>query len=336
MDNKKQNLGQFNTKNDVWLRPHIADFIINSGCDVVVDPYAGRGDLIHATKQWFDGYAGYDIDPDLCTDMGWTWMDSLEYMPRHENGIVITNPPYLAKNSAARNNLESYDYFKDPDNEKCEDLYQIAIRKVLEKYKKAVFIIPETYFQTELFKGYLHSYTVIEENPFTDTDCPVCVVCFNVHNDLLSIHYNNYKIYRNDSYLYDRFELTDILYQFNTGRSNTKITFNDPDGNLGLRAIDGISLEDRICFAKPEDLNYDLKNIKESSRSITLINIEGVDVNDNFIKRANYFLDMLRLLTNDIVLSPFKNNNKFGVRRRRLDYEWARKILEKTMEALDK
>ena len=163
---KKQNLGQFNTQNDVWLRPHIAEFIGDSDCDYVLDPFAGQGDLLHAARRFnFLDYYGMDIDPDLCAEKGWAWNDSLEDIPASDNTLVITNPPYLAKNSAARNCLGSYDYFKG-DNERYEDLYQIAIEKVLDSYQKAVFIIPETYFQTEFFKQHLEIYTVIEENPF--------------------------------------------------------------------------------------------------------------------------------------------------------------------------
>lgn len=300
----------------------------------MVDPFVGRGDLFSPLWSIFDHYYGYDIDPDLCTEMGWSWNDSLDHMPFHPNALVVTNPPYLAKNSAVRNKLDSALYFSGMDD-RYEDLYQIALDRVLNKYQRAVFIIPETYFQTELWKSHLHSYTIIEENPFTDTDCPVCVACFEVNTDLLEMHYNNYSIYKNNELLFDRFELTEILYEFNSTRLNAPITFNDPKGNLGLRGVDGVKHYDRIRFCRPEDLDYD-KEIKESSRSITLINVHDVDVSDDFIAAANFYLRKLRRVTYDVVLSPFKNNNDLGKRRRRLDYKWARKIIEKTMETLDK
>lgn len=336
MIKKKSNLGQFYTRNDVWLRPHIEEFIRDVGASVVVDPFAGHGDLLHAVKgigEW--EVAGYDIDPDLCTDMGWTWNDSLDEIPFHDDAIVVTNPPYLAKNSAARNCLGSYNHFSG-DNCNFEDLYQIAVQRVLEKYTDSVFIIPETYFQTDLFKAYLHSYTVIEDNPFTDTDCPVCVVCFHKETNFLRLSNNNYKVYKNDAYLFSGFELTDILYQFNSTKANMPITFNDSTGMLGLRAVDGVGHQDKIRFAKPNNLGYDLRKVDESSRSVTLIDVPGYTINKEFIDRANYFLGLLRLVSHDVVLSPFKNNNKLGDRRRRLDYHWARKIIEKTVESLDK
>ena len=327
---KKQNLGQFNTKNDVWLRPHIREFIENSDCWNVMDPYAGAGDLLFAVNDmvWKHVY-GYDIDPDL----GWPVNDGLEHMPYHEDTIVVTNPPYLAKNSAARNALDSYEYFTE-DNDHYEDLYQIALRRVLALYKKAVFIIPETYFQTEFFKQHLYSYTVIEENPFEDTDCPVCVATFVTTNDFMAITGNNYKIYKNDNYLFDRFKLEDILFDFSSCRY-ININFNAPTGNLGLRGVDGVDPKDKIRFCKPEDLNYDLGSIGETSRAITVLDVD-FDITEAFLFRANFLLSKLRERTHDVVLSPFKNNNKLGQRRRRLDFKWARKIIDKTVEALDK
>jgi len=326
---KKQNLGQYNTKNSVWLRPHIIEFIMDAGATTIVDPYAGNGDIFTALHlhDCHAHYVGYDIDPEL----NWPINDGLRDIPEHDNAIVVTNPPYLAKNSANRNNFPAYKYFNDND---YEDLYQLAIHRVLARYKKAVFIIPETYFQNGIFTSYLHSHTIIEENPFTDTDCPVCVACFHATNDFRAIAGNNYKIYKNDDYLFNRFELEDILWDFNSN-THIGITFNDQYGNLGLRGVDGVDQFDRIKFCKPEDLNYDLSTVGNTSRAITVLDVD-YPIDDYFIKIANVYLENLRDKTEDVILSPFKNNNKLGQRRRRLDFKWARKIIEKTMEGLDK
>lgn len=319
MNNQKQNLGQFNTKNDVWLRPHVYDFIKSCGCSRVVDPYAGAGDLLAAANQIVWEVIGYDIDPSL----GWPENDSLLDIPYHNDAIVITNPPYLAKNSANRNGFDSYKYFKHND---YEDLYQLAIDKVLEKYKNAVFIIPETYFQSSFFKEYLVQYTIIEENPFTDTDCPVCVACFSVDNNFFRFTSNEYKIYKNDVYLFTNHDLEDILFSFKTNL-DLAMDFNVSNGNLGLRGVDGVSPDNRIRFCHPWELGYELDDVKESSRSITAINIPHLEINERFINLLNKELELLRKKTYDVVLSPFKNNNRLGIRRRRLDYALARKLI---------
>lgn len=338
MNNRKQNLGQFNTKNDVWLRSHIKEFIMDCGCDTIVDPFAGGGDLLYMFPE--HRWVGYDIDP----AMGWEINDGLLDVPYWDNAIVVTNPPYLAKNSANRNDLESYKYFEDNN---YEDLYQLAIYRVLAKYEHSVFIIPETFFLSKFFRAYIYSYTVIEENPFTDTDCPVCVVCFHKDGDFMKLISNNYDVYKNDKYLFNRETLEDITSKFELHRLDDytyhsmpigNITFNDLNGNLGLRGVDGVEPLDDISFTYPteEHLKYPLDSIKDSSRAITIINVKNVEITDKFIQIANIFLADFRIATHDVVLSPFKNNNKLGMRRRRLDYYWARKIIEKTIQALDK
>lgn len=323
MSNQKQNLGQFNTKKDVWLQPQVREFIASCGCSCVVDPFAGEGDLLIAAFQTFGGPSkGYDIDP----SMGWPVNDGLDNIPYHEDALVLTNPPYLAKNSAKRNKLDSYRHFKDND---YEDLYQIAIHKVLEKYSKAVFIIPETYFQCKWFKEYLVQYTVIEENPFEDTDCPVCVACFSVDNNFMRFSCNEYEIYKGEEYLFTNTELESILFDFKQSMG-TQMVFNNPKGNLGLRGVDGVSADDRIKFCFPWELGYSLDDVKESSRSITVIDLPHRPVNERFINALNENLENFRAKTGDVVLSSFKNNNKLGARRRRLDYKWARHLINKT------
>ena len=44
-DTKKVILGQFFTKESIWLKKQVKDFILCSGCTVAYDPFAGAGDL---------------------------------------------------------------------------------------------------------------------------------------------------------------------------------------------------------------------------------------------------------------------------------------------------
>ena len=100
MNAKKVILGQFFTRNDIWLRPHIEKFILDSCCKVAYDPFAGNGDLLKVAEKLKLGIKGLDIDSTL----GWDYNDSLISIPRVENGIIITNPPYISNYSAARKN----------------------------------------------------------------------------------------------------------------------------------------------------------------------------------------------------------------------------------------
>jgi hypothetical protein len=47
----------------------------------------------------------------------------------------------------------------------------------------------------------------------------------------------------------------------------------------------------------------------------------------DLISKANALLALIRQRSGDLVLAPFKGNNRAGKRRRRLDYALARRIL---------
>lgn len=320
---KKIDLGQFNTKLSVWLKPQVEDFIRTSPCVNGLDPFAGDGDLIKAMfKLNFEEVRGLDIDPSL----NWKINDSLVDIPYYKNTVVVTNPPYYARVSASRKKSSCLKYF---EGNNFADLYQIAIGNVLEKYREAVFIIPETYFLTDdmFFKEDLHSITVLEDNPFYDTDCPVCVACFS-KGELFE--QPSYDIYKNDQFLFSNGGLEDISKEYSS-KSDVKVVFNDKNGNIGLRGVDGVSPDQKIKFCLPEELNYDLDKIKVSSRAITILNVSGNFNKKDVIERANYYLNKLREETSDVIFAPFKGNNKAGERRRRLDFKWAKKILNKAL-----
>ena len=91
-----------------------------------------------------------------------------------------------------------------------------------------------------------------------------------------------------------------------------------------------LTTEDKkIKFYERKDLKYDLKRIKNSSRLITIIDLDCSDLDiKELVKECNRILEDYRDKTKDITLSPFKGNTKSGKRRRRLDYKTARCIIE--------
>ena len=84
---------------------------------------------------------------------------------------------------------------------------------------------------------------------------------------------------------------------------------------------------------RPEEMDYDLSEIKHSSRLITVIEVDANrETIDKIIQYSNKFLFDFRKKTYDVLLSPFKGNKKNGERRRRLDYLTARAFLEDAHE----
>lgn len=315
---KKISLGQFFTTDTSWCTNEVKDFIKTSKCTVAYDPFAGGGDLLKvATSLGFKNTIGLDIDKSLL----WKHNDSLLNIPHLENAIIITNPPYIAKQSASRKHLKLQKYF---EKTKYDDIYLLALDRMIEAQKYIVAIVPESFINSNYDKkDMLRSISILEANPFDDTENPVCVLCF----DGIKKPFDKIKVYKNEKFINNLQALIDIRLK---PKKDIRIVFNDKNGWLGLRAVDSTDDKTFISFALKKDIDYDWNNkIKNTSRHITLIDI---DVPNNkrsqFIKKANNEINLLRKLSSDVILTPFKGNTKKGIRRRRLDYSLARAILE--------
>lgn len=316
---KKTELGQFFTVNPLWLKKHIKKFIYESKCDIIYDPFAGTGELLKAIKSQNNKYeiVGLDIDDRF----GWKYNDSLKNIPNIDNAIIITNPPYLAKQSAARKGIDLSKYFLTT---KYDDVYLLALDNMLKAQNYVVAIIPESFINSSFSKkNLLSSITVLEENPFLDTETPVCVVCF----DGIFKNYKDIKVYKNDILVSNLYS----VYETRLKPTNEiNIKFNDLSGWLGLRAVDSSNDNNKISFALKENMKYDWnKNIKVSSRHITLINIDIPNHLKNiFVHKANEKIKEIRIKSADLAFTAFKGNTKNGIRRRRIDFKLARAILE--------
>ncbi|MCK5471926.1 hypothetical protein KAI54_01935 [Candidatus Gracilibacteria bacterium] len=321
---KKMALGQFFTKNNFWLQKHILKFIESAKADTAVDPFAGGGDLLSVAKSiGFKKIIGFDIDESL----SWKINDSLFSIPQIKNSIIITNPPYLTNYSAKRKGIYENvaKYFVT-----ChyDDLYQLAIEKCLEN-DFGVMIIPETFINSSFPKNRLVSITIIEDQLFFDTETPVCVICFDGKNKL----YDEIEIYKKDVLLGN---LGHFERMRKVPQKNVFMKFNAPTGQIALRAVDTTNPMRPISFMRTDEIDYDVANIKHSSRLITVIELNIKDnLIEELIKLSNELLTDFRGKSNDVLLSPFKGNKKNGERRRRLDYATARAILESAYEMIN-
>ncbi len=317
---KKLELGQFFTKESLWLKSQVLRFIRESKATIAYDPFAGAGDLLKVSSLYgITQTKGLDIDPSLKWDVN----DSLVAIPSITNAIIITNPPYLSNYSASRKKIYEgvAKYF---EGSQYDDLYLIALTRMLEAQKFVVAIIPETFINSAFaVKNKLASITVLEENPFSDTDTPVCVACF----DSRIKSFDEIAVYKNETYIgqLSRFENLRLK-----PRNDVQVKFNVLNGWLGLRAVDTTNPNEMIRFDFRENFDYDWnKGIKVSSRLLSLVDVDvPIEKRKVFIEECNKILFEIRTKSQDIVLSPFKGNMKNGVRRRRLDYMTARAIIE--------
>jgi len=320
-DTNKILLGQFFTKEEVWLKNHVKNFILGSKTEIAYDPFAGAGDLLRVAKKLgYERTVGLDIDEKL----SWQCNDSLLHIPSQSNAIILTNPPYISNYSATRKKIdgELKKYF---NGSRYDDLYLIALDKMLEAQEYVVAIIPETFVNSNYRqKNRLVHLTILEDNPFNDTDTPVLVACF----DGRSKEFSEIQVFKNDEYISSLDEIEKFRLVPN---KRVEMIFNDKNGWLGVRCIDTTDPKETLRFAFKENIAYDWeKGIKHSSRLLTLISIDvPKEKRQAFIEECNRILNDTRRKTQDIIFSPFKGNMKSGKRRRRLDFLTCRAIIER-------
>lgn len=322
VDVKKVGHGAFNTKGDSWLNSVVKKFIEDSNLKSAIDPFAGQGDLLKICEGIFGmKISGFDIQKGL----GWPVNDSLKSIEKNHSSICVTNPPYLANYSAKRKSMWQMvgKYFEESGR---GDLYEIALDKCLESFDYIVAIIPETFLHSNYPKDRCSLISILEDNPFEDTTFPVCVTCWVPQSGQDALIFSNEK---------EVMRISEMNRLKGDVSRSKRVIFNDPDGNIGLRAVDGTKADIRINFLPATDFDYPRSNIKVSSRLMTYLSIPELKSDKeikSFCERANSILESYRERSEDIILSGFKGNNKDGKRRRRLDYRLGRKIV---LEALN-
>ena len=286
-----------------------------------LEPFAGAKDipqLIEAASLQCRAWALFDIEPGA---EGVLQRDTLADFPNGFN-VCITNPPWLARNSATRRGLPF------PESTRHDDLYKYALEKCLTHCGWVAAIIPEAFIRSGLFLQRLQDFISLvpetkdgatQENSkrdtsymFEDTEHPVGLALFAPHVT------SDVKVWRNNQLLGGINELRRHLPQPSSNRS---IVFNDPDGNLGLIAIDN-TVSASIRFCPPAELkDYP---IRVHCRSITKIGVPW----DVDIEMLNTRLATIREKTHDVFLTAFKGMRRDGHYRRRLDWALSRAIVD--------
>jgi hypothetical protein len=318
IDPDKVSRGSYYTTDEAWLNAPVRAFLSEAFLTntSALDPFAGDGHLLDLVRREF-GVATFGLD--IAGDK-WARNDSLVSIPNASQSVIVTNPPYLANHSARRKGVAGLvaTYFDGSD---YDNLYKIALDKCLAAADFVVAVIPETFLLSSFDKSRLALVSVIEGDLFADTEAPAVVACFGP----AEIKYDA-NVYNGDQRLGSLKEIFDL--RTGRARSGIQIIFNDPTGRIGLRAVDSHDGIRRIEFIYG-DFEYKRERIKESSRLLTYLDVpELSDLQiQELVVRANAHLEMLRAKSSDMILAPFKGNDKKGNRRRRLDYALARQII---------
>ena len=321
MDKKRANGRYYTRGNPFKLTPFLnwAD-ALNLEQQHVLEPFAGAKDipqLIESAQLRCNRWGFYDIEPGA---KGVQERDTLSDFPVGFR-VCITNPPWLARNSATRRGLP---FPKDTD---YDDLYKYALEQCLYHCDWVAAIIPEAFIRSGLFLQRLSDFiSLVPETTseiaqasnsritnymFDDTEHPVGLALFSPDISA-DVH-----VWRNNQLLGT---LGDLQKHLPTRSRNRDIVFNDPYGNLGLIAIDN-TVSASIRFCPPSELgDY---RVRTQCRSITKIGVPWeVD-----IIRLNERLAEIRENTHDVFLTAFKGIRRDGYYRRRLDWALARAIV---------
>ena len=325
-NNKKEN-GQFFTvtnpfRNDLfykWLR-EIPDFENKA----ILEPFAGANNIVEMINEigHENSWSCFDIDPPAENNFSKFCVEQRNTLESFPSGfdVVITNPPYLAKNSAKRDGTP----FPETD---FDDLYKFALDTMLSNSSYVAAIIPESFITSGLFHDRLFGVVSLTCKMFDDTDCPVCLALFipaeqKRGSDPFGLQSSDFYIYRDSAYLG---QFSDVE-KFRLRLEMDGWRFNNPNGEIGLMGIDS-TIGPSIRFVDGSEINPE--RVKSTSRGVTRISLDGFDIPDlkKLIGDANDLLDSYRENTNDIFLTSFRGLRRDGKYRRRLDYRQARCLL---------
>lgn len=303
-DREKRTKGQFFTKTNPfdcqaflsWSRR------ANLPGERVLEPFAGENSLIEHLKDLnkVARWSSYDIDPGAA---GVTRRDTIASFPEGYN-VCVTNPPWLAKNSATVRGLPFPDTHFD-------DLYKLALTRCLEHCGYVAALVPESFIRADLHQDRLHTFISLTKAMFSDTTHPVGLALFDP--DPVG-----------DVVVYSGKQCIGTLSKLKTYRppaaSAPEIRFNEVDGNLGLIALDN-TREASIRFCKAAELkDYRVSN---KCRHITKLSVPWrVNIRD-----CNALIDNFREATRDVLLTCYRGIRKDGMYRRRLDWSLARDII---------
>lgn len=302
----KRTYGQFFTQGNPFACRPFAAWAKRAGLpdEMVLEPFAGSNALItHLEKVGQTSrrhWRSFDIHP-RHPDV--KQRDTLADFPKGFN-VCVTNPPWLAKNSASFRGLPF------PETE-FDDLYKLALTRCLENCGYVAALIPESFIRANLHHDRLHTFISLTEEMFSDTKHPVGLALFDPQP------VRDVTIYSGRNRVGT---LSEILKRRPPAAGAAGISFNEPAGNLGLIALDNTRAAS-IRFCDVEELaDY---RVSDKCRHITKVHVPW-RVN---ISACNAILNTFREQTKDVLMTCYRGIRQDGMYRRRLDWSLARDVL---------
>lgn len=297
---------------------------------VFIEPFCGENNIIQMIREidFNNQWKAYDINnpqKNICPDIKIELNDSINNYNGKSFDVAITNPPYLAKNSATRKKI----FYPKTD---FDDLYKLTLKTLLDKHDYVVAIIPESFITSNIFLNRIDLIISINYKIFNDTSVPCCIACFSPQKTKI-----NYNIYSGEDLLFNIDEK--LLNKMNLDKiiSDEKVIFNSLKGQIGCICIDGTK-NSTIRFVNKNEIKD--SEIKVSSRSKTRIfvekleNLTDIEI-EKFIENLNFNLKKYRIETKDVFLTSFKGLRDDNKYRRRIDFKNIKNIILKELEKLN-
>lgn len=320
--------GQFYTKGNPFLhKPFQSWWNSIAGKDSmrVVEPFAGANNIIDLADKAGLGlthsqWGSFDIDPEAITtntvpQVKVQQADTIKSFPQGFQ-ICLSNPPYLAKNSATRKGMNI-------DFDDFGDLFEVSLKVMLDNCEYVAVIIPESFISRQNFTDRLQFVISLNYVMFDDTDFPVCLAVFGKETS------KDYLIYVGDKKVGWASKIATKANACLDLKRTLNVKFNIPAGQVGLYAVDN-TVGDSIKFVKGDVIPE--SEVKQTSRAITRISLPQThtasDI-DRLVVEANRLLAEYRKASQDVFLTSFKGLRKDGFYRRRLDYKTASQLLHK-------
>ena len=306
---EKRQHGRYFTIANPFGHPAFADWA--AACQLasheVLEPFAGENSLItHLQGMGLARYfTAYDIDP---AGPAVRYRDTLADFPAGFD-ICITNPPWLAKNSAT---VRARPF---PQTE-YDDLYKLALELCLTHCCWVAALVPESFIRSGLFNDRLSDFISVRQRLFADTAHPVGLALFGPPDRQQP---PDFQLWSGNQFL-GNWQGLSASWLPDITRCGAEIVFNDPAGNLGLIAFDNVR-EASIRFCAVDEIaGYE---IKQTSRFITRIRAAKPPP----IEALNDWLAAFRAETGDVFMSGYRGLRKDGRYRRRMDWQLARRVV---------
>lgn len=325
MGNKKISLGQFYTKNSIYIIGNLINDIDKSL--TVVEPFCGEGDLLIVENP----IEIYDIDPKISSCVK---RDTLLNPPNYDGKLVITNPPFLAKNKNKDKTIYNlYD---------VSDLYKAAIKTIL-NCSGGILITPLNFLCDEdssirnLFfdKFEIITLNIFEERVFDDTSYTICSfsfkkrVNFKMDDDIKCVFYPSKEIFnlnisKSTSWRVgsDFIKLIDSIVNIGLKR----LTKNDtPNSNLFLRATDSGGSDGRISLCINKTPFYGKDTDRTFASIITTTNYTDKE-QELICSEFNEIIELYREKYKSLFLTNYRTSTK-SYARKRISFDVAYKLI---------